>query len=119
MKQVLWISRHEMTPPQLLDLERIMGGPVRLLPWPDTIRDLSALEPTLKNVDAVAAVLPPDLLAQLLKLSGEKPVLRAVSARQATGRAVMTPEGQVEQEFAFIHQGWQQILRISFETKDL
>ena len=31
MKKVLWISRHEMTTAQLSDLERIMGGTVKLL----------------------------------------------------------------------------------------
>lgn len=119
MKQILWISRHQMTPPQLADLERIMGGPVRLLPWSDTIWDLSALEPALRRVDAVAAVLPVHLLAQLLKLAGGKPVLYAVSARQATGRTVTTPDGQTEREFAFVHQGWQQILRVNIDTKNL
>lgn len=119
MKQVLWISRHEMTPAQLTDLERIMGGPVQLLLWSDTVRNISELEPLVRKSDAVAAVLPPDLLAQLLKLAGERPVLRAVSARQATGQTVTTPTGRTEQVFAFIHQGWQQVLQVSIEAKNL
>lgn len=31
MKKVLWISRHEMTPEQRSDLDRIMGGAELLL----------------------------------------------------------------------------------------
>ena len=38
MKQVLWVSRHEMTPQQLADLERALGDSVELRPWPDTVR---------------------------------------------------------------------------------
>ena len=32
MKNVLWVSRHEMTESQLCDLVRVMGDAVRLLP---------------------------------------------------------------------------------------
>ena len=32
MKNVLWVSRHEMTESQLRDLTRVMGDAVRLLP---------------------------------------------------------------------------------------
>ena len=66
MKSVLWISRHEMTQPQRADLERVMGGSVCLLPWRDTVRDVAELAPVLQTADAVAAVLPPELLSHLL-----------------------------------------------------
>ena len=119
MKRVLWVSRHQMTGEQFADLERIMGGPVELIPWRDTVRDVTELVPALAQADAAAVVLPLELLGQLLPLAGEKPVLQAVSARQATGRTVTAPDGQQEPEFAFVHQGWRQVLRLELETRML
>lgn len=118
-RTVLWISRHEMTEPQLRDLERVMCGPVRLLRWTDTVKEITDLAPALDQVDAVAAVLPVEKLAQLLKLAGNKPVLQAVSDRAATGRMTTQPDGRVEREFAFVHRYWQQVLRIGIETRQL
>lgn len=117
MKRVLWISRHEMTPPQRADLERVMGGPVELAVWPDTVRDVAALVPAVGQADAVAAVLPPELLGRLLVLAGDKPVLRAVSRREPTGRTVTLPDGRQEPEFAFVHDGWEQVLRVEIQTR--
>lgn len=119
MKKVLWISRHEMTPAQRSDLERVMGGPVELLPWPDTIRDAEELAPAIAESDAVAAVLPPELLCRVLHLAGGKPVMQSVSSRKPTGRTVTTPDGRQEVEFAFVHTGWQQIVRMELETRML
>ena len=107
MKKVLWISRHEMTPAQRGDLERVMGGPVELLPWRDTVRDAQELAPAVAESDAVAAVLPPELLCRVLRLAGGRPVMQSVSARRATGRTVAAPDGRLEPEFAFEHTGWQ------------
>ena len=72
MKKVLWISRHEMTPEQRSDLDRITGG-AELLLWKETVTDIAKLLPLLQQADAVAAVLPPELLAELLALAGDKP----------------------------------------------
>ena len=119
MKQVLWVSRHRMTEEQRTDLERIMDGPVKLICWQNTVRDVAELAPALEQVDATAVVLPLELLRQLLLLANGKPVLQAVSARQATEKTVTNSNGQEEAEFAFIHQGWQQILRLELETRPL
>ena len=119
MKRVLWVSRHRMSPDQRKDLERIMGGPVELLPWRETVRDISVLLPSLKVADAAAVVLPLELLALLIPLAGGKPVLQAVSGRVPTGRMIPASDGGPEPEFAFVHQGWRQILRLVLETKDL
>ena len=117
MKQVRWVSRHERTEPQRADLERVMGGPVRLVPWRDTVRDVSELLPALHTADAVAAVLPPELLAQLLDAAEDKPVLQAVSQREPTGRVRKLSDGRREPEFAFVHRGWEQVLRIEIQTR--
>lgn len=119
MKQVLWVSRHEMTQAQRSDLERIMGGPVKLLPWKETVSRAEELCPALAVCDTVAAVLPLELLAQVLRLAGGKPVLQAVSERRATGRIVFTPDGREEPEFSFVHAGWRQVLRLELEMRTL
>ena len=119
MKRVLWISRHEMTPEQFQDLERVMGEPVTLLPWRETVSRASELLPLMDQCDAIAAVLPPELLEPVLELAGEKPVLRSLSARKATGKTHTLCDGRTEQEFAFIHQGWEQILEFRCRTRRL
>ena len=118
MKTILWISRHNMTADQMADLERIMGE-VRLLPWRDTVEDVADLAPLLAQADAVAAVLPPEMLSRLLALAGDRPVLQAVSWRQPTGRMRPVPGGGEEPEFAFVHRCWQQVLRLEIETRIL
>lgn len=119
MKRVLWVSRHEMTRAQRADLERALGGPVELLPWRDTVGDALELAPALVQADAVAAVLPLELLAGLLALAKEKPVLQAVSGREATGRTITLPDGRREPEFAYVHRGWRQVIRLELETRSL
>ena len=111
MKQVLWISRHEMTAEQRADLERALESPVALLPWRDTVTDVRELLP--------AAVLPPELLGALLRIAGEKPVLLSQSARIPMGRTRASPEGGQEPEFAFVHTGWRRLVRLEIETMPL
>lgn len=118
-KAVLWISRHPMSEEQFADLERVMGGKVRLIVWPKTVDDVEQLRPQLEQADAAAAVLPPELLEQLLAMAGDKPVLLATSLRAPTGRWLERPDGQREQEFAFVHAGWKQLLEMKVRTKDL
>ena len=65
MKRVLWISRHQMTREQREDLEEILGDTVVLVPWTDTVHQIEALLPMVIQADAVAAVLPVQLLALL------------------------------------------------------
>ncbi len=119
MKQVLWISRHEMMPSQQADLERVMGGPVRLTLWKDTVRDILTLLPMVREADAVAAVLPLELLAKLVKIPGEKPVLQSVCRRTLTGRMIVTSDGRQDPEVCYVHEYWQQILQVEVQTKRL
>ena len=118
MKKVLWVSRHEMTPEQRADLDRIMGG-TQLLPWQETVTDVARLAPLVRRADAVAAVLPPELLGKLLALAQGKPVLCAVNQRRATGRFRILPDGRREQEFAYVHGGWEQLLRLDIQKRRL
>ena len=118
-KQVLWVSRHTMTEEQRADLERVMGGPVELTVWSDTVENLQDLQPLVRRSDAVAAVLPAEKLAQLLEIAGGRPVLQAKSGRMATGRWTTQPDGRREREFVFVHCGWQQILQVRIKTRAL
>lgn len=119
MKQVLWISRHQMTPEQLTDLEAVLKDEITLLPWPDTVQQVDELLPLVAQSDAVAAVLPIQLLAQLWPHCGERPLLQAVSQRMPTGTMHTLPDGSKEPEYQFIHGGWQQICRVELETQIL
>ena len=119
MAKVLWISRHEMTPAQREDLERVMRAPVTLIPWKDTVEDIAELLPALRQADAAAAVLPPEKLSALLQAADGKPVLQAVSGRAPTGRTVISANGTPEPEFAFVHLYWERILKLELRTRRL
>lgn len=119
MKRVLWISRHQMTTEQRSDLERVMGEGVELRPWAETVEDLADLRTEVERADAVAAVLPVERLAELIRMAGDRPVLQAVAVRTPTGRVHTLPDGRREPEFAFAHGGWRQILRLELEVRDL
>ena len=119
MKSVIWISRHQMTDDQLCDLERIAGERVNILQCKDTLKDLRRLQPLLRHVDIVAAVLPLDLLAELRQMAGDTPVLVSVSRREPTGRMRSLPDGGEEPEFRFVHAGWEQVVELQLVTKML
>ena len=119
MKKVLWISRHEMTNEQKSDLDRVMGDKVELITLKNTIRNVDEVRSSLPNVDAVAVVLPPDMLQQLLPIAGNKPILRAVSNREPTGRMLTLQDGRQEPEFAFVHVYWEQVLSVDIQTRRL
>lgn len=119
MKRVLWISRHQMTREQREDLEEVLGDTVALVPWTDTVHQIEALLPMVIQADAVAAVLPVQLLALLHPYCGDRPLLQSVSQRVATDTMRTLPNGQTEPEFQFRHTGWQQIYRLELETRML
>lgn len=108
-----------MTTPQLADLERVMNDRINLNQFSDTVTDFGKLKTLIEQADAIAAVLPLDLMAELLNISGGKPVLQSVSARQPTGRVISLPDGRREKEFSFVHLYWQQVLRVDIETRRL
>ena len=100
MKTVLWISRHAMTEPQLHDLARVLGDTVQVLPYTQTVKQADGLRPLIEQADAIAAVLPVELLAELVTLADERPVLQSVSGRRFTGSTLHLADGQTEPEIA-------------------
>lgn len=119
MKKVLWISRHEMTTAQLSDLERIMGGTVKLLCWKENVRNVTELMPLIEQADAIAAVLPLQMQANLLKVAEGKPVLQSVAERVLSETERTLEDGRKEREVQFVHKRWEQLLRIDVQTKVL
>lgn len=119
MKRVLWISRHQMTQDQKYDLEQVLGNQVVLVMWTETVESMATLLPLVEQADAVAAVLPTNLLAQMWKHCRGKPLLQSVSRRVPTGRVHVFSDGTVEPEFRFVHGGWQQICRLELEVLQL
>lgn len=119
MKKVLWISRHCMTKEQIDDLKRIIGEEIDIIPWKETLHNVSEIKPLIEEADLIAAVLPLGLLAELLKISGGKMVLQSVSARIPSGKLRTVMGGMVEPEFEFHHKYWEQIKKINVEVKRL
>ena len=119
MKTVLWISRHTMTDPQLRDLVRVLGDTVQVLPYTQTVKQADVLRPLIGQADAIAAVLPVELLAELVTLADERPVMQSVAGRRFTGRTLHLADGQTEPEIAFEHLYWQQIVKLELQTRRL
>lgn len=121
VKSVLWFSRHNMTTEQIDDLKRIFGSDI-------TINHVSANAASWRDVveagatdDVLAVVLPPALLADLTNpRNNQKPVIRAIANRVPTGKQVVNPAtGKLEDEFKFVHAGWERVLKIEVVTERL
>ena len=119
MLTVLWISRHQMTYDQQVDLQQILDETCKLVQYDKTVISLSQILPQLRQADVICAVLPPELCSQILEAVPGKPLLRAISGRVPTGRTVTAWDGRKEQEYAFVHRGWEQIIRMDIKTRRL
>ena len=121
VKSILWFSRHNMTDAQLADLKRIFGDHI-------TVHHVTANAASFKDVleagkddDVLAVVLPPALLADLTNpRNNTKPVVRAIANRVPTGKQVINPAtGKLEDEFKFVHAGWEKVVKIEVVTERL
>ena len=108
-----------MTNDQLSDLERIYGTGIKVVQTDKSIREISEIEPLVKASDIICAVLPIELLQELLNIAGDRPVLVGKNERIPTGKMIQLPDGTQEQEYQYQHGGWKQIVSIKIETKDL
>lgn len=111
-KKVLWISRHEMGSDQLRQLEVFLGNPVEVTTWSNTVEEIDQLTPLIDHSDAIAAVLPPEMLSKLMERASGKPVLQGVTRRTLRPSAVVG--GEPTPVYTFDH--WQQIVCCRFET---
>ena len=116
MKQILWVSRHTMTPRQTEQLNRIYGE-VQITQMDATISDIADI--LAVPADVYAVVLPLSLLAAL-RQNTDKEIIQSISGRVPTGRTVYNPTNGInEQEYTFDHLHWQRIVRLELETEIL
>ena len=113
MKNVLWFSRHQMTPEQENDLHRIYGD-FTLTQVSKTIKSAYELQEEIKENDVIAIVAPVNLQEQFLKLAAGKPV---ISCRNQ--RVLVKSEDGIEEKVQFVFDGWYQIDEIRVITHDL
>ena len=118
--KVLWVSRHELSVAQMEDLRRIYGE-VEIKKYDQTVKGWKDVVEAGEDCEVLAVVLPPALLADLVNpRNNSKPVIRSRMTRVPTGKTVLNPAtGKEEQEVMFVHEAWEQILKIDIVTKDL
>lgn len=121
VKSVLWYSRHNMTDDQVKDLQRIYGSDVNIHHVTANASSFKDVLEAGKEDDVLAVVLPPALLADLTNpRNNVKPVIRAIANRVATGNRVINPAtGKEEDEYKFIHAGWEKVIKIEVVTERL
>ena len=114
MKTILWVSRHDMTQPQLAQLKEVYGD-ICIAKLDSTVADTAEI--LASPADVYAVVLPLNLLAELRR-NTDKEVIQSVSGRVPTGKTVLNPAtGEYEQEYAYAHLYLQRILRPELETE--
>ena len=112
----LWISRHTMVPSQWEDLQRIYGTDLSVTQYAHTLTTISQVASLVEQADVIGAVLPVELLHDLVVCASNKPVIYAKSQRLATGKTISLPSGETLPEFVFVHSGWHQIKTLCLET---
>lgn len=119
-KKVLWLSRHGMTQEQQEDLIRIYGE-VEIITSDQSVSGWRDVVELGKECDILAVVLPPTIIADLVNpRNNQKPVIRAIANRVATGAMVVNPAtGKEETEYRFEHAGWEKVLKIEVVTERL
>ncbi len=108
-KQVLWFSRHELSPEQMGDLERIFGK-VEVNQVNKTITRAGEIRSDIEAADVVAIVAPLPLQQEFLHLAGpDRPVIFCKNDR------LVDPVDNTK--VTFKHAGWFQIreIKVVFE----
>lgn len=111
MKKVLWISRHRLSEEQMAGLETICGGSFAIQWWQENVEAMRELAEAVAAADVIAAVLPLELLAELVAMAGPRPVVIAKAKR------VLVPTDGPEPAVRFTHGGWQRIKRLELELE--
>ena len=107
MTKVLWFSRHLMKVAQAQALGNKLGD-VDITQLSKSIQSAQDIAQEIEEHDIIAVVAPPQLLAGILKLAGDKPVITAKMER------TVLPDGSVDMEFI----KWERVLRIIVEKED-
>lgn len=107
MKKVLWFSRHLMQVAQAQALGNKLGD-VDITQVNKSIQSAQDIAQEIEAHDIIAVVAPPNLLAGILRIAGDKPVITA-----KMGRTIL-PDGSVEMPF----EKWERVLRIDIVKED-
>ena len=120
-KRILWFSRHNMTTDQISDLKRIFGEDIEIKHVSENAASFRDVLAAGEDCDVLAVVLPPALLADLTNpRNNTKPVIRAIANRVATGNKVVNPAtDREEDEYKFVHAGWEKVVKIEVVTEKL
>ena len=118
--RALWLSRHDMTDEQKADLERIYPS-CEIVKLDQTADNVQTLLEWCKGFDVLAAVLPIELLCELMKLKPDGlRVIFARSERVKTEKTVLNPAtGGMDSEYLFRFDGWREIVRLDCEITNL
>lgn len=118
--RILWVSRHTMTQAQEADLRRIYGE-VEVKQFADSVTSAKQVVELGSDCDVLAVVLPPAFLADLTNPRvNQKPVIRAIANRVATGHTVVNPATGVEEpEMKFEHVAWERVIKVEIITEKL
>ena len=107
MTKVLWFSRHLMQVAQMEALRNKLGD-VDITQVSKSIQSAQDIAQEIEAHDIIAVVAPPNLLAGVLRIAGEKPVITAKMER------TILPDGSVEMKFV----KWERVLRIDIVKED-
>ena len=107
MTKVLWFSRHLMKVAQAQALMDKLGD-VDITQLSKSIQSAQDIAQEISEHDIIAVVAPPQLLAGILRIAGEKPVITAKMER------TVLPDGSVEMSFV----KWERVLRIDIVKED-
>ena len=107
MKKVLWFSRHLMKVAQAQALMDKLGD-VDITQVNKSIERAEDIQKEIGANDVIAVVAPPNLLAGILRIAGDKPVITA-----KMGRTIL-PDGSVEMPF----KKWERVLRVDIVKED-
>lgn len=120
MTRVLWVSRHTKTQAQEADLRRIYGE-IEVKQFADSVESAKQVTELGADCDVLAVVLPPAFLADLTNPRvNQKPVIRAIANRVATGHTVVNPATGVEEpEMKFEHVAWERVIKVEIITEKL
>ena len=107
MTRVLWFSRHLM---QVAQMQVLMDklGDVDITQLSRSIQRAEDIQKEIEAHDIIAVVAPPQLLAGILRLAGDKPVITAKMERP------VLDDGSVEMNFV----KWERVLRVDIVKED-
>ena len=108
-QNVLWFSRHEMSPEQ----KAALGDNVNITQINKTINSAYEIQDEIEKADVIGIVAPINLQQQFLKLSNDKPVIMAVNNRVL----VPQPDG-TEDKVEFHFNKWEQLKEINISKED-